>query len=228
MTMTPAPSSFLQVPHKASPAPSSQTSDAEGATEMAIDESATDQALTNRVRAGDRSAEQVLYRTYLAPALRRARQLGAQQADAEDYVAEAFLRVFGQLRRGRGPADRFAPYLFTILRNLVADSYRGQHGRELPTDQIGVSIDLGATRPEPAAVVEARMMIRTAMATLPPRWRDVLWQMHVEGHSPTALAEEFGGTPQAVSAVAFRARRALRLAYVDAGAARSGAPSSSR
>lgn len=182
---------------------------------MDIDQTATDQALSNRVRGGDRSAEQVLYRTYAAPALRRARQLGAQPADAEDYVAEAFLRAFWQLRRGRGPTGCFAPYLYTILRNLAADSYRGQHGRELPTDQIGVTIDSCATRPEPADVVEARMSVRAAMATLPPRWRDVLWRMHVEGLSPAALAEEFGGSPRAVSAVAFRARRALRLAYAE-------------
>jgi RNA polymerase sigma factor (sigma-70 family) len=178
--------------------------------------SGTDQDLTDRVRAGDRSAEQVLYRTYAAAALRRARQLGAQPADAEDHVAEAFLRVFGQLRRGRGPADRFAPYLFTILRNLAADSYRGQHGRELPTDQLGVSIDLRTNQAETADVVEARMSVRAAMAALPPRWREVLWRVHVEGQSPAALAAEFGGTPQAASAVAFRARRALRLAYASA------------
>ncbi|MDP9093179.1 MAG: hypothetical protein M3N95_09640 [Actinomycetota bacterium] len=60
----------------------------------------TDRALIDRVRAGDQAAEQMLYRMYLSPALRRARILGAQPADAEDYVAEAFLRVLRCLRGG--------------------------------------------------------------------------------------------------------------------------------
>lgn len=188
---------------------------AEQAAEVRDPVPATDRVLIDRVRAGDRWAEQQLYRTYATPALRRARQLGAQPADAEDYVAEAFLRVLSQLRRGAGPADRFAPYLFTVLRNLAADSYRGQHGRELPTDQIGAVVDVRASRPDPADVVEARMSVRAAMATLPPRWRDVLWRMHVEGRSPAALAAELGATPQSVSAAAFRARRAFRVAFAQ-------------
>jgi DNA-directed RNA polymerase specialized sigma24 family protein len=37
--------------------------------------------------------------------------------------------------------------------------------------------------------------------------------MHVEGQSPSALAEELGATAQSVSALAYRARKALRCAY---------------
>jgi DNA-directed RNA polymerase specialized sigma24 family protein len=37
--------------------------------------------------------------------------------------------------------------------------------------------------------------------------------MHVEGQSPSALADEIGATAQAVSALAYRARKALRCNY---------------
>jgi RNA polymerase sigma factor (sigma-70 family) len=176
---------------------------------------AFDRMLINRVRAGDQSAEHLLYRTYAAPALRRARQLGAQQADAEDYVAEAFLRVLRQLRQGGGPDGLFAPYLYAALRNLAADAHRGQRGRELPTDQIGTTIDLCTHRSDPEDEVATRMSVHEAMDELPYRWRDVLWRMHVEGQSPSALAEELGATPQSVSALAYRARKALRCAYEE-------------
>jgi RNA polymerase sigma factor (sigma-70 family) len=169
--------------------------------------------LINRVRAGDQTAEQVLYRTYAEPALRRARQLGAQPADAEDYVAEAFLRVLRQLRQGGGPDGLFAPYLYAALRNLAADAHRGQRGRELPTDQIGTTIDLCTRGSDPEDEVANRMSMQEAMDDLPYRWRDVLWRMHVEGESPSALAEEIGATAQSVSALAYRARKALRCAY---------------
>jgi RNA polymerase sigma factor (sigma-70 family) len=180
---------------------------------MELQRAVVDQDLIQRVRSGDRSAEQVLYRLYLQPALRRARQLGAQSADADDYVAEAFLRVIRQLRLGRGPNRLFAPYLFAALRNLAADAGRGQRGRELPTDQIGVTIDPRSTRTAPDDEVVTRVAVQAAMSELPQRWREVLWRMHVEGQSPSALADELGGTAKSMSAVAFRARRALRDAY---------------
>lgn len=172
-----------------------------------------DRALIDRARAGDSSAEHVLYLAYVDLAMRRARQLGAQPADAEDFVAEAFLRVFGQLRQGRGPDDLFAPYLLAALRNLAADAHRGQRGREMPTDQIGTTIDRCASTPDPEIEVENRIAVRAAMDGLPRRWRDVLWRVHVEGQSPSALAAESGATAQAVSALAYRARKALRCNY---------------
>ena len=182
-------------------------------TTTELHQPAFDRALIDRVRAGDSTAEHVLYRTYVDPALRRARQLGAQPADAEDFVAEAFLRVLRQLRQGRGPDDLFAPYLFAALRNLAADAHRGQRGREMPTDQIGTTIDRCATAADPETEVETRISVRAAMDGLPHRWRDVLWRMHVEGQSPSALAAESGATAQAVSALAYRARKALRCNY---------------
>jgi RNA polymerase sigma factor (sigma-70 family) len=182
-------------------------------TQAELHQHDTDRALIRRVREGDSTAEHALYRLYVETALRRARQLGAQPADAEDYVAEAFLRVLRQLRHGGGPDGLFAPYLFAALRNLAADAHRGQRGRELPTDQIGSAIDVGAAALNPEDEVETRISVHAAMDGLPHRWRDVLWRMHVEGQSPTALADEIGVSPQSVSALAYRARKALRCNY---------------
>ncbi|HEY2166849.1 MAG TPA: sigma-70 family RNA polymerase sigma factor [Jatrophihabitantaceae bacterium] len=178
-----------------------------------LHECAIERELIARVRRGDHTAEQTLYRMYVGPALRRARKLSAQPADAEDYVAEAFLRVLRLLHEGRGPSTSFGPYLFAVLRNLATDAYRGQRARELPSDQIGTSIDFCASRSATEDEVEARVSVRAAMGGLPQRWRDVLWRMHVEGHSPSALAEEFGVSANSVSAMAHRARNALRSAY---------------
>jgi RNA polymerase sigma factor (sigma-70 family) len=176
-------------------------------------EPATDQALIDRVRAGDNTAEQMLYRMYVETALSRAQRLGAQPADAEDYVAEAFLRVLRRMRQGGGPDFSFAPYLFAVARNLATDAHRGQRACEWPTDQIGMTIDISAPRSGPDDEVEARISVRTAMALLPQRWRDILWRVHVEGQSPSALAKEFGVTANSVSVLAHRARKALRCAY---------------
>lgn len=57
------------------------------------------------------------------------------------------------------------------------------------------------------------MSVRTAMNGLPHRWRDVLWRMHVEGQSASAIAAELGASSQSVYALAHRALKALRCAY---------------
>lgn len=175
-----------------------------------------DQALLRRVRAGDPAAEQELYRAYAGVALRRASQLGAQHADAEDFVAEAFLRVLRQIRKGNGPDGPFGPYLYAALRNLAADAHRGQRGRERPTDEMGAVSDRVASGPDPQDEIETRLSIQAAMRRLPARWREILWRVHVEGHSPAALAAELGASTQSISALAYRARKALRCAYAEA------------
>jgi RNA polymerase sigma factor (sigma-70 family) len=175
-----------------------------------------DQALMRRVRTGDPAAEQELYRVHAGVALRRAAQLGAQHADAEDFVAEAFLRVLRQLRKGNGPNGPFGPYLYAALRNLAADAHRGQRGRERPTEEMGTVTDRVAAGPDPQDEIETRLSIQAAMQRLPARWREILWRVHVEGHSTAALAAEFGASTQAISALAYRARKALRCAYAEA------------
>jgi RNA polymerase sigma factor (sigma-70 family) len=172
-----------------------------------------DQTLLDRVRAGDRAAEHALYATYAECALRRARRFGVQHADAEDLVAEAFLRVFHHVRRGLGPRRVLVPYLFAALRNLAVDARRGPRGRETPTAAIGVAIDRASAGPDPQEELALRMSLQAAMHRLPERWRRLLWQVHVEGRTTASVAAELGASPQAVSAMAYRARKALRSAY---------------
>jgi hypothetical protein len=56
--------------------------------------------------------------------------------------------------------------------------------------------------------------IRAAYESLPERWRTVLWQVEVEGRKPQELADALGLSPNGVSALAYRARAALREAYL--------------
>jgi RNA polymerase sigma factor (sigma-70 family) len=174
-----------------------------------------EQALLRRVRSGDVEAEGELYVTHVDVAVRRAVQLGAQRADAEDFVAEAFIRVLRQLRKGKGPDGPFRPYLWASLRNVATDSYRGQRGRERPSEDLNVVPGSGAGS-DPETEIDISLSVRSAMKSLPPRWREVLWSLHVEGQSPAELAADLGATAQSISALAYRARKALRRAYHEA------------
>lgn len=170
---------------------------------------ADDHALARRVRSGDRRAEHELYVRYAPAALRRVMGRGLQRADAEDCVADAFLRVLRHLRAGTGPTGDIRAYLHASVRHAAADLFRGRRGREQPAaevDDVAVVVD-------PFESVENRQALRRALLRLPARWRWVLWATVVEGRRPTALAAELGTTPAAVSALAYRARTALRRTF---------------
>jgi hypothetical protein len=61
---------------------------------------------------------------------------------------------------------------------------------------------------------EARLVSR-AFGGLPARWREVLWQLKVEGKAPAVVAPMFGLSANGVSALAMRAREGLRQAYLE-------------
>jgi RNA polymerase sigma factor (sigma-70 family) len=172
-----------------------------------------DAELISAVRAGSPDAYAALYRRHLASARALARQLTGCRAQADDLVAEAFARLFATLRNGGGPDAAFRAYLLTVLRHLRYDQTRQDHRLELSGDM---------TRYEEAvpwrdtAVEELESTLATrAFTRLPERWQLVLWRTEVERQSPAEVAALLGLTPNGVSALAYRAREALRQAYLQ-------------
>ncbi|WP_418061215.1 sigma-70 family RNA polymerase sigma factor [Pimelobacter simplex] len=131
--------------------------------------------------------------------------------DAEDLVADAFAKIFDLFDRGKGPELAFRPYLMATLRTLRADRFRA--GREV------LVADFEGDRLEPTASdgadqrAEAAVLAR-AFGTLPERWQLVLWHTAVEEEPHQQVAHRLGLNPNAVAALAFRAREGLRRAYL--------------
>ena len=61
-----------------------------------------------------------------------------------------------------------------------------------------------------------RSLAARAFATLPERWRVVLSYTEIAGMKPEAIAPLMQLTPNGVSALAYRAREALKQAYLQA------------
>jgi RNA polymerase sigma factor (sigma-70 family) len=173
---------------------------------------ADDDALIVHVRNGYEEAFAELYRRHSHAALRLARHLG-QREESEDVVAESFARLLELMKRGHGPDQAFRAYLFTMVRNEAG--HRAKVGRRVrPTDDASVmDTPVG---PDHAGVGDfERVTARAAYESLPERWRSVLWQLDVEGRKPHEIAATFDVSPNAVSALVYRARSALRDAYVQ-------------
>jgi RNA polymerase sigma factor (sigma-70 family) len=170
--------------------------------------------LLDRAREGDRSAFGTLYLRHRDAARKVAGMCATTAADAEDAVAEGFARVFAALPRMAGRTIAFRPYLLTAVRNAATDRLRRER-----------RIDLRESMPETPATLQAddvallgleRNLVGEALQALPARWRTVLWLTEVEGLSPAEVSRRIGIKPNAVAALAYRARKGLREAYLQA------------
>jgi RNA polymerase sigma factor (sigma-70 family) len=185
---------------------------------QSIETGPEDGELVAAVRAGDMEAYGVLFDRHRRVARGVARRLACSAAEADDLVAEAFVRVLAALRGGGGPDGGFRSYLLTTLRNTSRDRARADHRIELTGDM--TRHDRGEPWEDTAvAGLEAGLAAR-AFTSLPERWQRVLWRTTVEGASPAEVAPHFGLTPNGVAALAYRAREGLRQAYLQEHVAR--------
>lgn len=176
----------------------------------------SDAELLEVLRTGDLSACTALYRRHAQAASRAAARSIFDAAERDDLVAEAFLRVLKAVRDGNGPREHMRPYLLTAVRNLAVDRSRQRSRISLfgtIPDRFPVERQAG-----PEEIVTLRWssgLAWSAFCSLPGRWRTVLWHLEVEGASPREIAPHLGMSPNAVAALAVRAREGLRQAYLQ-------------
>jgi len=173
----------------------------------------SDTELVMASRASDSAAYAVLYQRHVVAARGLARQLVRGRAEADDVVAESFARVLAQLKRGRGPDSAFRPYLLTTVRRVAYDRLRAE-GKLVISGEME-AFDPGVPFADPALADLERTMISRAYASLPERWRAVLWHTEIEGARPAEVAALLGLTANGVAALAYRAREGLRQAYLQ-------------
>ncbi|WP_280691466.1 sigma-70 family RNA polymerase sigma factor [Kitasatospora sp. GAS204B] len=171
-----------------------------------------DARLLDLVRAGGRDAYGELFRRHHRTALRYARGVSRSPDEAFDLTAEAFTRILQTLARGSGPSTSFVPYLLTTIRRIAVEAGRAA-AQTYPVADVPERECAPAASADVLALFEYATVLR-AFGTLPERWRTVLWRTEVHGEEPARVAETLGLSPNAVSALAYRAREGLRRAYL--------------
>jgi RNA polymerase sigma factor (sigma-70 family) len=172
----------------------------------------SDAELTSRARAGDGSAFGELWRRH-ARAGRTVARSFTSSLDPDDLVQESFAKIFQALQKGGGPTGAFRPYLFTTIRNTA--SAWGRARRETSLDTLE-SLEDPASRDEETMAALDRSLTATAFRSMPSRWQEVLWYCEVEQMTPQQVAPLLGMKPNAVAALAYRAREGLRQAWIQA------------
>ena len=150
-----------------------------------------DGALVAAVAAGDRAAEETLYRRHAPSVLRLATRLLRSNEDASDVLQDAFVTAFEDVRSLREP-DAFRAWLHRIAVRLVHRRFRrrrllGLLGLDRKNDEVSLE-----SLADESASQEARVELRwldAALARIDDKDR-VAWMLrHVEGLALEEVAE---------------------------------------
>ncbi|MGW1494666.1 sigma-70 family RNA polymerase sigma factor [Streptomyces sp. NPDC002402] len=188
----------------------------------------SDAVLIRRMRNGDDSAYEELFRRHADSVRRYARTCCRDAHTADDLTAEVFARTLQAVRGGSGPEQAVRAYLLTTVRRVAAAWTKTAKREQLVEDFAVFAAEAvrstgGASDGtlDPGADVRAmheaeQSLAMRAFRSLPERWQAVLWHTTVEEESPSEVAPLFGLTANATAVLASRAREGLRQAYLQA------------
>jgi RNA polymerase sigma-70 factor (ECF subfamily) len=162
----------------------------------------------SRARRGDADAVRELYRRHAGRVFATVRRLAGEDALAEDWSQEAWIRALRALPKFRGDA-RFSTWLHRIAVNTALHGRRWRDrraGREtaLPPN---VSRMRSADRPDRAIT---RLTVEDALDRLPPGMRRVLVLHDVEGYTHEEIGETLGVSSGTSKSQLFKARAKMR------------------
>ncbi|MFG3251943.1 sigma-70 family RNA polymerase sigma factor [Streptomyces sp. NPDC048187] len=214
--------------HEDGVVPPPQKDHADGVLPPPRDLPTSDAELIGRMRSGDDTAYEELYRRHADAVRRYARTCCRDAHTADDLTAEVFARMLQAVRGGSGPEYAVRAYLLTAVRRVAAGWTRSA-GREQLVEDFAVfaaqaahttkvpdadTLELGA---DVRAMHEAEQsMAMRAFRSLPERWQAVLWHTEVEDESPSEVAVLFGLDANGTRVLASRAREGLKQAYLQA------------
>jgi RNA polymerase sigma factor (sigma-70 family) len=172
----------------------------------------SDADLIAAARLGDRDAWGTLFARHNDAVNAVARYYSRSTFAADDLTSEAFERTMAVIRSGGGPDVSFRAYIYTVVRRLAFEA--AERERRVVTGDPHASV-LSIPTQDPAANAFEHALIAGAFEALPKRWQAVLWYSEVERLHRAAVGRMLGLAPNAVSALAFRAREGLREQYIQ-------------
>jgi RNA polymerase sigma-70 factor (ECF subfamily) len=179
--------------------------------------------LVLRIRAGDESACESLYRAYRAPLWRFAYGYVRSREVAEELVQEIFLALWRN-RAEAGTNGGLRAWLYAAVRNQALNHLRHERivtrlgkrttgsGDAGETSGAERTIAMGAPAPDAHSAVEASELdeaVMRAIASLPERRRIAMTLRWKHDLPPAEIARVLQTTPEAVRVLLTRARHEL-------------------
>jgi RNA polymerase sigma-70 factor (ECF subfamily) len=174
----------------------------------------TDEELMPRVAGGDEKAFAELVERHRSRAMRLAYGVSRNRTEAEDFVQEAFMRVW--TKAGSWDARdgaRFSAWLARITINLAIDKKRKM--REEQLDETYPIADDSVGSEDMLHGREIGQRISRALDKLPERQRIAFALCQIDRMSNAEAANSLGVTVGALELLLVRARKAVRLELAD-------------
>lgn len=167
----------------------------------------SDERLIQRFKEGDLDSFNPLYERYLRLVYNRVRYV-VPEADVEDVTQEVFVAVLKSLHTFRGES-LFSTWLRTLTNYKVAEYYRRrnrkQDPREAPLAEAEMLTDGGS-----ALQMEERIALRSALAAMPQKYREVILLRFSDGMQFEEIARTMGANLETTKSLFRRAVAALR------------------
>jgi RNA polymerase sigma-70 factor (ECF subfamily) len=175
-----------------------------------------DAALVERARYGDREAFRRLVERHQHRAHGLAMRILRSAPDAEEAAQDAFVRAWLALPRFRGESS-FATWLHRIvlrrsLDRLAVLRHRARREVVVETEE---SHEAPGSDPAQRRPGEVEHAMERLVAALPPMQRMVVTMFYYEDQSVERVAEILGMPANTVKTHLFRARSALREAWLE-------------
>jgi RNA polymerase sigma-70 factor (ECF subfamily) len=181
------------------------------ATDAARLDALTDEAIVERVLAGEIDQYASIVERYQHALYRHAVGMVLDHDAASDMVQDAFVRAYTNLKECRDPR-RFRAWLFQTLRNRCLDYLKEPRRRHLRFDDAAPLLN---SADGPVAFVdrcEVRMDIRRALSQLPMDQREAFVMHYVDGIDYDTMADLLDASVSALKMRALRARQTLSSA----------------
>jgi RNA polymerase sigma factor (sigma-70 family) len=172
-----------------------------------LDESERFAAWAERVRGGDRAAEEEVVLRFERPVRAYLQHHASDRTIVEEVGQETLMAIVCALRDGKVRQPELLPsFVCGIARNLLNDRLRSR-ARER-TDPLPEGLDIPNPDP-PEANRDRQQVARQAIESLAPEERGVLLMTLVEGLKPGEIAAKYGLTSEVIRQRKSRALKKL-------------------
>jgi RNA polymerase sigma-70 factor (ECF subfamily) len=161
---------------------------------------------------GDGDALRYLYLRYADNVFGYVRSIVHDDYDAEDVTQQVFAKLIVVIGRYEQRSMPFSAWILRVAHNAAIDHVRVR--RPVPCEEVR-----GSDTPLDERATECRRDFCDALEELTQDQRNVLVLRHVVGLAPGEIAEQMGKSEDAIHALHYRGRRALRRSLVERSAA---------
>src|ERR1700761_8374534 len=162
--------------------------------------------LTKRCRAGERKAQELLYKQLASKMMGVCMRYATDKMEAEDMLQNGFIRVFQKINDYRGDGS-FEGWVRRIMVHSSIEYYRKHHKMMQAVDMDNV--DEPSVDPIAASNLDAKDLI-ALIQQLAPGYRMVFNLYAIEGFSHKEIGEIVGITEGASKSQLSRARTILK------------------